>query len=115
MANQADLPTHTMCRVLKVSPSGFYSWRDRAPSKRSIDDAVTTERIRHFHAAPDAAYGMPRIRADLIEAGCPISRKRVVRLMRRAGLRGVSRRLLGQVRAEPSGLLPTARLRSELP
>lgn len=92
MANQADLPVQTMCRVLGVSPSGFYAWRDRPPSKRSIDDAVTTERIRHFHARSDATYGMPRIRADLIEEGHRISRKRVARLMRRAGLRGVSRR-----------------------
>ncbi len=92
MANQAKLPVRTLCRVLGVSPSGFYAWRDHAPSKRTIDDAVTTERIRHFHAASDATYGMPRIRADLIEDGHRISRKRVARLMRRAGLRGVSRR-----------------------
>lgn len=81
-----------MCRLLDVSPSGFYAWRDRAPSKRSIDDAVTTERIRHFHAVSDAAYGMPRIRTDLIEERHPVSRKCVARLMRRAGLRGVNRR-----------------------
>lgn len=92
MANQAKLPVHTMCRVLHISPSGFYAWRDRTPSKRSIDDAVMTERIRHFHASSDATYGMPRIRADLIEEGRVISRKRVARLMRRAGLRGISRR-----------------------
>lgn len=92
MANQADIPVRTACRVLDVSPSGFYAWRDRSPSQRSMDDAVMTERIRSFHAASDATYGMPRIRADLIEAGHPISRKRVARLMRCAGLRGVSRR-----------------------
>lgn len=92
MANQAALPVRALCRVLDVSASGFYAWRDRAPSKRSIDEAVTTEHIRRFHAASDATYGMPRIRADLIDAGHPISRKRVARLMRRANLRGVSRR-----------------------
>lgn len=92
MANQALLPVRTLCRVLKVSPSGFYAWRDRPPSRRALDDAVMTERIRGFHAASDATYGMPKIRADLIEAGVTISRKRVARLMRRAGIRGVSRR-----------------------
>ena len=51
-----------------------------------------TEKIRVFHAASDATYGMPRIRADLIESGDRISRKRVARLMRKAGLRGVCRR-----------------------
>jgi putative transposase len=39
-ANQADLAIHTMCRVLQVSASGYYDWLGRAPSKRSIDDAV---------------------------------------------------------------------------
>lgn len=92
MANQAQAPVRTLCRILKVSPSGFYAWRDRPPSRRSLDDAVMTERIRGFHAASEATYGMPRIRADLIEAGVTISRKRVARLMRKAHLRGVSRR-----------------------
>ncbi len=91
-ANQAEYPVRALCRVLEVSPSGFYAWCDRPPSTRSINDAVTTERIRTFHAASDSTYGMPRIRADLIADGVVISRKRVARLMRRAGLRGVSRR-----------------------
>ena len=92
MANQAKYPVRTLCRVLSVSPSGYYAWRDRAPSRRALEDAALTEKIRVFHAASDATYGMPRIRADLVEAGHTISRKRVARLMRRAGLRGVCRR-----------------------
>jgi len=43
----------TLCRVLKVSPSGFYAWRARPPSKRAMEDAVLTERIRQIHAASD--------------------------------------------------------------
>ena len=89
MANQA---MHTMCRVLDVSASGFYAWRDRAPCKRAVDDVVLTERIRAIHAESDATYGMPRVRAELRDQGVAISRKRVARLMRRARIRGVSRR-----------------------
>jgi putative transposase len=92
MANQAQYPFRNLCRVLKVSPSGFYDWRDRPPSRRSLDNAVMTERIRAIHAESDATYGMPRVRAELLDQGTAISRRRVARLMRRAHLRGVSRR-----------------------
>lgn len=85
MANQADFPVRTMCRVLGVSASGFYAWRERAPSQRSITNAVMTERIRQMHKDSYESYGMPRVRAKLIEQGVCISRQRVARLMRTAG------------------------------
>lgn len=91
-ANQADVSVKTMCRMLDVSTSGYYAWRDRAPSRRSIDDVVMTERIRTIHAESHTTYGMPRVRAELRDQGVTISRKRVARLMRRAEIRGVSRR-----------------------
>jgi putative transposase len=91
-ANQADTPVHTMCRVLQVSASGYYDWRDRPPSRRAIDDAVLVERIRAIHAESDGTYGRPRVRAELIDQGLRVSGKRVARLMRRHAIRGVSRR-----------------------
>jgi putative transposase len=81
-----------MCRVLQVSPSGFYAWQERPASPRALDDAVLTERIRQIHAASDAIYGSPNIHAELRDEGTRVGRKRVARLMRAAGLRGVSRR-----------------------
>jgi putative transposase len=92
MANQADFPVRTMCRVLGVSVSGFYAWQARPPSQRSIANAVMTERIRQIHRDSYESYGMPRVRAELIEQGVCISRQRVARLMRTAGIRGISRR-----------------------
>lgn len=92
MANQADFPVRTMCRVLGVSASGFYAWRERAPSQRSITNAVMTERIRQIHKDSYESYGMLRVRAELIEQGVCISRQRVARLMRLAHIRGISRR-----------------------
>jgi putative transposase len=92
MANQATHPVRAMCRVLNVSASGYYAWVDRPPSARAIDDAVMVERIRAVHAESDGTYGMPRVRAEMVDQGVPISRKRTARLMRRHGIRGVSRR-----------------------
>jgi len=91
-ANQAAFAVRTMCRVLGVSPSGYYAWRERAPSPRALEDAVLTERIRAIHSASDGNYGSPNIHAELRDEGTRVGRKRVARLMRRAHIRGVSRR-----------------------
>lgn len=92
MANQAELPVRTMCRALGVSTSGFYAWRDRQPSPRAMANAVMTERIRQINKDSYESYGMPRVREELQEQGEIISRKRIARLMRVAGIRGISRR-----------------------
>ena len=91
-ANQVDLPMRTMCKTLKVSPSGYYDWLGRKPCARAVANAALTERIREAFVASDETYGMPRIRADLQDAGIEASRKRIARLMRQAKVRGVSRR-----------------------
>lgn len=90
MANQAEFPVRTQCRVLKVSASGFYAWHQ--PSRRAIGNAALLERIRTIHAESDGTYGRARIHAELHDQGMQVSSKRVARLMRLAGLRGVSRR-----------------------
>ena len=81
-----------MCKTLKVSPSGYYGWVQRAPSARAVANAALIQRIHEVFVASDETYGMPRIRAELIEDGVVASRKRIARLMRQAHLRGVSRR-----------------------
>lgn len=81
-----------MCRVLEVSTSGYYAWRSREPSKRTQEDAVLTEQIRSIHERSRGTYGAPRIHAELRDEGIRVGCKRVARLMRAAGLRGVSRR-----------------------
>lgn len=63
-ANQANLSVRTLCRVLGVSPSGYYDWLDRPPRRRSIDDAVLVERIRKVHTDSGGVYGQPRMRID---------------------------------------------------
>ncbi len=88
--NQAAFPINAMCRILGISPSGFHAWRKRAPSARASVDASLTERIGDIHAGSHGTYGAPRIHAELREDGVKIGRKRVARLMRAAGVAGVS-------------------------
>jgi putative transposase len=81
-----------MCRVLDVSTSGYYAWHNRAPSKRAQKDAMLTEKIREIHAGSRGTYGAPRVHAALQGGGTRVGKNRVARLMKAAGLRGVSRR-----------------------
>ena len=80
------------CRVLGVSPSGYYAWLDRPASARRVTDEVLLERIGAIHRESRSTYGAPRIHAELRDEGWRVGRKRVARLMREAGLVGVSRR-----------------------
>lgn len=91
-ANQAELPVRTMCKTLKVSASGFYGWLDRPMCKRQQANVTLMGQIRDVFVASDETYGMPRIRAELKDAGIVASRKRVAALMRQGHMRGVSRR-----------------------
>ena len=91
MANQADLPVRRLCKVLGVSPSGYYAWLDRPPSRHAIEDAVLTERIRLIHEKSRRNYGSPNIHAELQEDGVRVARKRVARLMRLSGIRGAGK------------------------
>ena len=81
-----------MCKTLKVSASGFYSWLQRPVCPRQQTNVVLTKHIRAAFVASDETYGMPRIRAELQDAGIVASRKRIARLMRIERMRGVSRR-----------------------
>jgi putative transposase len=81
-----------MCRVLAVSASGYYAWRKRPPSIRARADAELTSRITAIHQYSRGTYGTPRIHEELLAAGIRVGRKRVARLMKAAGLCGVSRR-----------------------
>ena len=81
-----------MARVLGVSPSGYYAWRRRGASVRAQADADLTVRVSAIHAHSRGTYGAPRIQAELSAGGSAVSRKRVARVMRSAGIAGVSRR-----------------------
>ena len=89
-------PMRTMCRLLGVSPSGYYAWRCRKPSAHARRDAELAAHIRQIHEASRTTYGAPRVYAELILGrNIRCGRKRVARLMRAAGLTGVHRRRTG--------------------
>lgn len=96
-AYQASFSVTAMARVLGVSTAGYYAWLKRPRSARAEGDGALLQRIRTVHATSRATYGMPRVHAELRAAGERHGRKRIARLMREAGLVGVSRRRGGPV------------------
>ena len=94
--HRAEYPVRVMCRLLGLSPSGYYAWRSREPSVRARENAVLSSEIVEIHQMSGATYGAPRIHAELRARGLEASRNRVARLMRAAGIEGVSRRRRGR-------------------
>jgi putative transposase len=92
-AERAQHPVSLLCGVLGVTSAGYYAWRRRGPSLRSLGDAELKRRIARIFDGSLQTYGAPRIHAELAdEHGVRVGRKRVARLMRELGIAGVSRR-----------------------
>lgn len=72
--------------MLDVSKSGFFAWLKRGESGRKREDAKLLQRIREIFIGSDRTYGSPRVWAELLARGWQVSRKRVARLMRFAGI-----------------------------
>lgn len=89
-AEKARTPVSWACDVLGVSRSGYYDWAGRPPSDRSLTDAWLTEQIKRIWRDNRKVYGPPRVHAELCFAdGVRVGRKRVERLMRDAGIKGL--------------------------
>jgi putative transposase len=93
-------------RVLEVPVSTFYGWlaRRRRPSPRDVEQTWLGEQIQRIHAAADGTYGSPKVHAQLRREGIWVSRKRVERLMRQAGLQGafMRKRKRSSTRRDPT-------------
>ncbi len=91
-AYQAKYTIAMMCRVLEVSPSGFYAWLKRTPSARRRSDLLLGDHVEALYLQSRSTYGRPRLHADLKDEGINVSGKRLARLMRERQIVGVSRR-----------------------
>ncbi len=78
-----------MCRLLKISASGYYDWRVRKPSQRQQDNARLVRKIHGLHQDSDGVFGSPRIWEDLQHDGEYCSLNRVARLMKANDIVGI--------------------------
>lgn len=85
-------PLRSYCRVLQVTRAGFYAWLKRPVSGRQAKDLVLQLTCLEIFQREGRCYGVPRMRQALRKQGIRLSRKRIARLMRTAGIRGISRR-----------------------
>ncbi len=81
-----ECPVRLMCRVLEVTPSGFYASRKRPTSWHAVMDDVLLAQVRIAFATSGDTYGAPRIQKDLMAESLATRTKRVARLMRDDGV-----------------------------
>lgn len=91
-AHGAEFDILRMCRVLGVSRSGYYAWRQRPPSERERADQELAQWIQAAHERSRGTYGSPRVHAELKAQGRRVGHNRVARLMRLRGLQARRRR-----------------------
>jgi putative transposase len=110
-AEKSNYPVAVMCRVLEVNRTAFCNWERRAPSDRALQDAWLTDKIKRIHDASRGVYGAPRIHAELrLEHEVRVGRKRVARLMKAAGISGISPRKRWRTTIRIPGITPATDL-----
>ena len=82
-----DYPVAALCRVLKVSESGYYAWVTRPPSPRNRENARLEQDIKASHQRTRETYGPSRLQRDLADYGIFVGIDRIKRIRRKLGLR----------------------------
>jgi putative transposase len=85
-------PVEKMCKVLRLSRSSYYSWRNRKPSNRERENKELEKMIAEIHLKSKGTYGSPRISRELKELGFPASKPRVARIMKLNGIQSKIRK-----------------------
>ena len=96
--NRQAFGINYLCTWLHVSRSGYYDWRNREASARTIEDRQLAQKIVSIHRDSRGIYGSPRIHESLKTEGIAVGKKRVARLMQAQGLQG---RVTTVVRRQP--------------
>ncbi len=103
-AQRANHSVSMFCRVLEVSPSGYYAAQRRPACRRAVEDARLGELVAAEHQRSRKTYGAPRIHTQLTRAGERIGKKRVARLMRQRQLSGLVPRRRGKTTIRVPGI-----------
>jgi putative transposase len=80
-------PVRTMCRCLRIHPSGFYAWLKNPLSNRAREDARQTALIRKAWQDSGQVYGYRKLHDDLLDMGETCCPNRVARLARLASVK----------------------------
>jgi len=91
-AAKEEFPVQRLCKVLGVSPSGYFAWKSRPASRRQREDLVLLAHVRSAFRLSNGTYGSPRMTHELREQGLSVGRRRTARLMRENGLRARQKR-----------------------
>jgi len=89
MDNRLKFDVERMCKVFKVSRSGYYDWLDRKPSERQLENESIKAEVKRVHKESKQRYGSPKITKYMRFRGWAVSRPRVARIMRSEGIRSI--------------------------
>lgn len=104
---RADYPVPLMCRIYDVSPSGYYAWQGRLPSKRMQEDARLEVEIKAAHQRTRETYGAERLQDELADNGVNTTVHRVKRLRKKLGIRCKQKRKF-RVTTDSNHTMPVA-------
>jgi putative transposase len=91
-AAKKEFPVQRLCKVLDVSPSGYFAWKGRPACRRQRDDMALLAHVRSAFTVSNETYGSPRMMHELRDNGLVVGRRRIARLMRENGMKARQRR-----------------------
>ena len=91
-SNRSEFSMKTMCQVLKVSRSGYYTWKNKEPSNRYKENLIVLNRIKVIYEENKGRYGSIRITKQLRRDGIVCGKNRIARLMNTNDIRAKTKK-----------------------